>query len=140
MNHAPPPKLEDFLGDSQTETQDSSLTQIYDHHHGSTYFGGDHQDLKAITCFQAFSTNSGSEVDDSASIGKAQPNNEFGTQSIESGNEFGFSTANTTGNLSLAVAQSPVETAIVAIDSGSSKKIVDTFGQRTSIYRGVTRY
>ncbi|WVZ12546.1 hypothetical protein V8G54_017076 [Vigna mungo] len=72
--------------DSQTETQDSSLTHMYDHH-GSAYFG-DQQDLKAIAGFQAFSTNSGSEVDDSASIGKGQPS-EFGTHSIESsGNEF----------------------------------------------------
>ncbi|KAF4357839.1 hypothetical protein F8388_001720 [Cannabis sativa] len=30
--------------DSQTETQDSSLTQIYDH--SSTYFNDQHQDLK----------------------------------------------------------------------------------------------
>ncbi|KAJ1375828.1 DNA-binding domain superfamily [Sesbania bispinosa] len=140
VNHAPPPKLEDFLGDSQTETQDSSLTHIYDHHHGSAYFGGDHQDLKAIAAFQAFSTNSGSEVDDSASIGKTQPGctNEFGTHSIESSaNELAFSAtaAAATGTLSLAVAQSSEET-LVAADSDSSKKIADTFGQRTSIYRG----
>ncbi|XP_004509770.1 AP2-like ethylene-responsive transcription factor AIL6 [Cicer arietinum] len=149
VNHAPPPKLEDFLGDSnQTETQDSSLTHMYDH---QNYFGGDHhQDLNTIAGFQAFSNNSGgSEVDDSGSIGKSsQPacNNDFGTHSIESGNEFGFSTAAATaaanGALSLGVAHSSEETgsAIAAADSDSSKKIVDTFGQRTSIYRGVTRH
>jgi len=146
VSHAPPPKLEDFLGhssavmrysDSQTETQDSSLTHMYDHH--SSAFFGDQQDLKAIAGFQAFSTNSGSEVDDSASIGKAQPS-EFGTHSIESsGNEFATFSGGATGNLSLAVAQSS-EKAVSAADSGSSKKVVDTFGQRTSIYRGVTRY
>ncbi|BAT99446.1 hypothetical protein VIGAN_10088800 [Vigna angularis var. angularis] len=146
VSHAPPPKLEDFLGDSsavmrysdsQTETQDSSLTHMYDHH-GSAYFG-DQQDLKAIAGFQAFSTNSGSEVDDSASIGKAQPS-EFGTHSIESsGNEFTAFSGGPTGTLSLAVAQSS-EKKVVAADSSSSKKIVDTFGQRTSIYRGVTRH
>lgn len=165
-HHAPPPKLEDFLGDSQTETQDSSLTHMYDHHqhhhHGSTYFGGDHhhqhqqqqqhqhqqhhqhQDLKSITGFQAFSNNSGSEVDDSGSIGKSQAAcNEFGTHCVESGNEFTYSTAAATatasGALSLGVAQNSEETAITVADSDSSKKIVDTFGQRTSIYRGVTR-
>lgn len=146
VSHAPPPKLEDFLGDhSQTETQDSSLTHMYDHHnhHASSaaYFGSDHQDLKAIAAsFQAFSTNSGSEVDDSSSIGKSQPN-EFATRSIESsGNDFGFSTAATaTGSLSLCVAQSPQEVVVAAADSDSSKKVADTFGQRTSIYRGVTR-
>lgn len=143
------PKLEDFLGgdssmvrysDSQTETQDSSLTQIYDQ--SSTYFADQqHQDLKAITGFQAFSTNSGSEVDDSASIAKTQlTGGEFTCHSISSsGNELGFSNC-PTGSLSLGV--TPIsEKAIVAVDTdSSSKKIADTFGQRTSIYRGVTRY
>ncbi|KAL5099671.1 hypothetical protein RYX36_003998, partial [Vicia faba] len=102
-----------------------------------------HQDLKSITGFQAFSNNSGSEVDDSGSIGKSQAAcNEFGTHCVESGNEFVYSTAAATasGALSLGVAQSSEETAIVVADSDSSKKIVDTFGQRTSIYRGVTRH
>uniref|UniRef100_A0A166I644 AP2/ERF domain-containing protein n=1 Tax=Daucus carota subsp. sativus TaxID=79200 RepID=A0A166I644_DAUCS len=80
----PPPKLEDFLGgdsyihhhytESQTDaTQDdsSSLTHIYDN-----------SDLKSFAAnFQAFSTNSGSEVDDSASA-QFQP-----SQSTESRNE-----------------------------------------------------
>ncbi|KAK1588716.1 hypothetical protein Q3G72_026367 [Acer saccharum] len=162
----PIPKLEDFFGDSssivhsQTETQDSSLTQIYDHH-GSAFFN-DHQDLKAITGFQAFSTNSGSEVDDSASIARThQLGGEFAGHSMEStGNEFGFSncttattttTTTTTNGLSLGVNtnsnvkiinQSCNEKAIVSVvDSDNcSKKIADTFGQRTSIYRGVTRH
>lgn len=155
VNHTPPPKLEDFLGDSQTETQDSSLTNMYDHHH---YFGGDHsqhqhqQHHQDLTGFQAFSNNnSGSEVDDSGSIGKsgqAACGNEFGTtHCVESVNEYAYSTAaaaagGANGTLSLGVAQSSEENAIVAVaaDSDSSKKIVDTFGQRTSIYRGVTRH
>lgn len=126
--------------DSQTETQDSSLTQIYDQ--GSAYFNDQQQDLKAVTAFQAFSTNSGSEVDDSASIPKTQlASGEFAGHSIESsGNELGFSGC-PTGSLSLGVtgAQSS-EKAIVPADADSTKKISDTFGQRTSIYRGVTRY
>lgn len=152
------PKLEDFFADSsslvhsQTETQDSSLTQIYDHnHHGSAYFN-DQQDLKAIAGFQAFSTNSGSEVDDSTSMARTQfPAAEFACHSIEStGIELPFSN----GSLSLGVNnnttninngnknQSRYENkAIVSADSDSTKKIAaDTFGQRTSIYRGVTRY
>ncbi|XP_045809369.1 AP2-like ethylene-responsive transcription factor AIL7 [Trifolium pratense] len=153
VNHAPSPKLNDFLGDSQAETQDdSSLTNMYDHHH---YFGGDHhqhqqqnhQDL-VVTGFQAFSNNSGggSEVDDSGSIGKSSQaacGNEFGTHCVESGNEFAYSAAAVTavnGALSLAVARSSEDNAIVVADSDSSKKIADTFGQRTSIYRGVTRH
>ncbi|TXG60078.1 hypothetical protein EZV62_014651 [Acer yangbiense] len=163
----PIPKLEDFFGDSssivhsQTETQDSSLTQIYDHH-GSAYFN-DHQDLKAITGFQAFSTNSGSEVDDSASIARThQLGGEFAGHSIEStGNEFGFSncttatttTTTTTNGLSLGVNtnsnvklinQSCNEKAIVSVvDSDNcSKKIADTFdtGGRVDMKRiyGIT--
>ncbi|KAF3439196.1 hypothetical protein FNV43_RR17471 [Rhamnella rubrinervis] len=141
------PKLEDFLGDSssmvrysdsQTETQDSSLTQIYDQ--GSAYFGDQQQDLKAIAGFQAFSTNSGSEVDDSASILRTQLTcGEFTGHSIESsGNDLAFSSC-PTGSLSLGVTPSS-EKAIVSADSDSTKKIADTFGQRTSIYRGVTRH
>lgn len=145
----PVPKLEDFLGDSsssmirysdsQTDTQDSStLTHIYDQ--GSAYFS-DQQDLKAIAGFQAFSTNSGSEVDDSTSIGKTQTTcGEFAAHSIESsGNELAF-TSGASGSLSLAVTQCSDQKAIVAADSDSSKKVTDTFGQRTSIYRGVTRH
>ena len=134
--------------DSQTETQDSSLTQIYDQ--GSAYFN-EPQDLKTITGFQAFSTNSGSEVDDSASIARAQlACAEFGGQSIEStGTKLGFSNcANVTGGaLSLGVTQTQTQTQthsseqkpIVSVESDGTKKIADTFGQRTSIYRGVTR-
>lgn len=141
------PKLEDFLGgdsssivpysDSQTETQDSSLTHIYDQ--SSAYFG-DQQDLKAIAEFQAFSTNSGSEVDDSGSINRTQLTSiEFVQgQSIESGAEMAFSNGATGGALSLGVTQNTERAA--SIDLDSSKKIADTFGQRTSIYRGVTRH
>lgn len=146
QNH-PVPKLEDFLGDSssmvrysdsQTETQDSSLTQIYDQ--GSAYFN-EQQDLKAIAGFQAFSTNSGSEVDDSASVPRTQlACAEFAGQSIESaGSELGFSNC-AKGALSLGVTQSSEKAAIVTAEPDSTKKIADTFGQRTSIYRGVTRY
>lgn len=146
QNH-PVPKLEDFLGDSssmvrysdsQTETQDSSLTQIYDQ--GSAYFN-DQQDLKAFAGFQAFSTNSGSEVDDSASVPRTQlACAEFAGQSIESaGSELAFSNCSK-GALSLGVTQSSEKAAIVMAEPDSTKKIADTFGQRTSIYRGVTRY
>ncbi|KAH6823443.1 AINTEGUMENTA-like 6 [Perilla frutescens var. hirtella] len=157
-----PPKLEDFFADGDsTETQDSSLTHIYDHHQtggGVTYFGGgDHQDLKAISGFQAFSANSGSEVDDPAFGGQTQ-------SPVESGNELAaYSqcpaitatiTTNTNTNrsntnaLSLGVNDSNVlrpdngnkNSAIARVDSESCKKIADTFGQRTSIYRGVTRH
>ncbi|KAJ9170435.1 hypothetical protein P3X46_018542 [Hevea brasiliensis] len=151
-HHQEAPKLEDFLGDSssivrysdnsQTETQDSSLTHIYDQ--GSAAYFSDQQDLKAIAGFQAFSTNSGSEVDDSASIARTQlGGGEFVGHSIEStGNELGFSNCTGANNaLSLGVNnQSSKEKAIVPAESDCPKKIADTFGQRTSIYRGVTRH
>ncbi|KAL6339082.1 hypothetical protein AAG906_024233 [Vitis piasezkii] len=156
LHHQQVPKLEDFLGgdssslvrysESQTETQDSSLTHIYDH--GSAYFN-EQQDLKAIAAtagFQAFSTNSGSEVEDSSSIGRTQlASSDFPGHSIESGNELAFSHC-PTGALSLGVTTTTTTTqrsdqqAIVSADSDCSKKIADTFGQRTSIYRGVTRH
>ncbi|XP_028058376.1 AP2-like ethylene-responsive transcription factor AIL6 [Camellia sinensis] len=164
------PKLEDFLGgesssligysDSQTETQEdsSSLTHIYGQNGSTAYFNDHHQDLKPIQAavgvggFQAFSANSGSEevVDDSAFVGRAQLTCvNFGGrhhQSIESGggNQLGFSQCPTVGAgaLSLGVnSHSSSEKAIVSVDSsGTCKKITDTFGQRTSIYRGVTRH
>ncbi|KAK9037803.1 hypothetical protein V6N11_022703 [Hibiscus sabdariffa] len=141
--HHQVPKLEDFLGDSssivrfsdsQTETQDSSLSQIYDH--SGTAYLNEHQDLKAVSGFQTFSTNSGSEVDDSASMDRTQ------LTAIEFP---GHSNSATGGALTLGANQScennnnKSNKAIVSVELDSSGKIVDTFGQRTSVYRGVTR-
>ncbi|CAH8357426.1 unnamed protein product [Eruca vesicaria subsp. sativa] len=185
-NHIP--KLEDFLGDnSQTETQDSSsLTHIYDprHHqnqtHHQTGFYSDHNhEFKTMAGFQtAFSTNSGSEVEDSASIGRTHLTGEYLGHVVESsGPELGgfHGGVNTGGALSLGVnvnnttnrtssdhnqiaehryngertnnnredkTVSEKEKAVVAVETAdcSNKKIPDTFGQRTSIYRGVTRH
>ncbi|KAF4376974.1 hypothetical protein F8388_022690 [Cannabis sativa] len=95
------------------ETHDSSLSQIYDHN--SAYFNDQHQDLKVVTTFQAVSTNSGSEVDDSASIPRAHLTfSEFtGTHSIESSaNEFAFSSC-PMGSLSLVVTTQISEKAII---------------------------
>ncbi|KVI08661.1 AP2/ERF domain-containing protein [Cynara cardunculus var. scolymus] len=165
INQQQAPKLEDFLGGdttttahsmqsfrytdgSQTETQDSSsLTHLYDGS-SSVYFS-DQQDLNGITGtagFQTFSTNSGSEVDDSATH-----LTEFAGQSIESGSELAYvqcpmnalSLGITTSSSGGATHQVSNQKAIVAVDSGDQnncKKIADTFGQRTSIYRGVTRH
>ena len=59
--------------------------------------------------------------------------------STESGTELGFSQC-PNGALSLGVRARGSVKALVSVDSESCKKISDTFGQRTSIYRGVTRY
>ncbi|KAK3411810.1 hypothetical protein EUGRSUZ_I00564 [Eucalyptus grandis] len=159
-----PPKLEDFLRDSST-TEDSSLTtHIYDrssshyfddgHGHGGHHHHH-HHDLNAIAGFQTISANSGSEVDDSGSMGRATQAHlaEFNRHSTESaGTELGFAAAGGGGGaLSLGVvvtaaaASQPQSTekaavAVTAADSDGSKKINDSFGQRTSIYRGVTRH
>ncbi|CAN4097322.1 unnamed protein product [Withania somnifera] len=145
-HHQVPPKLEDFFG-GETETQDSSLTHIYDHHHhggattnaavgGVSYINDGHQvvDNTALAVggvFQSFPANSGSEVDESQVMAT-----EFGT---ESSNELGYSDCPPI--ITLGVNTNCSEKAIVtAVDSESCKKIADTFGQRTSIYRGVTRH
>ncbi|KAL0648225.1 hypothetical protein Bca4012_046516 [Brassica carinata] len=188
------PKLEDFLGgdvrysdNSQSETQDSSsLSQIYDPRHhqnqnqnqNQTGFYSDHNSdfNKTMAGFQtAFSTNSGSEVDDSASIARTHLAGEYLGHVVESsGPELGFhGGANTGGALSLGVninnsnhmtsndtnqitehhynverinnsekRDSEKEKPVVAVETSdcSNKKVADTFGQRTSIYRGVTRH
>lgn len=183
------PKLEDFLGgdvrysdNSQSETQDSSsLSQIYDprHHQNQNqtgFYSGHNPDFnKTMAGFQtAFSTNSGSEVDDSASIARTHLAGEYLGHVVESsGPELGFyGGANTGGALSLGVninnsnhmtsndtnqitehhynverinnsekRDSEKEKPVVAVETSdcSNKKVADTFGQRTSIYRGVTR-
>lgn len=127
----PPPKLEEFFGGDSTETQDSPLgiTHIYDHHQAAA---AAYVDLKS----GGFSANSGSELDDSGQtrspaesaasqlVGCAMTANGGGL-SIEA-NTFNDSDENSKGG----------STAIVV----SKKKIAaDTFGQRTSIYRGVTK-
>ncbi|XP_042992919.1 AP2-like ethylene-responsive transcription factor AIL6 [Carya illinoinensis] len=143
------PKLEDFLGDSsslvrhsdsQTETQDSSLTQIYNQ--GAAYFN-EQQDIKAIAGLKTFSTISGSDVADSASVAARTQQvtcAEFAGHNPKesSGNELDFTNC-AEGALALGAAQRS-EKAIVSVESDKTKKIADTFGQRTSIYRGVTRH
>ncbi|EOA13266.1 hypothetical protein CARUB_v10026295mg [Capsella rubella] len=162
------PKLEDFLGDSfvrysdnQTETQDSSssLTRFYDlSHHtvtgGVTGFFSDHHDFKAV--------NSGSEiVDDSASnIVGTHLSGHAVVKSSSTTAELGFNGGATTGEaLSLAVNNTSDQP--LSCDNGerrenskkmkttvskketsddSKKKVVEPLGQRTSIYRGVTRH
>ncbi|XP_022893842.1 AP2-like ethylene-responsive transcription factor AIL6 [Olea europaea var. sylvestris] len=153
QNMQPPPKLEDFFGGESTETQDSSsLTHIYDHPQtnggGVAYFNrSEQQDPKTITRFQAFSANSGSEVDDSAFVGHTQSPVESGSELVAYPQAAITGSNTTTHALSLGVNNNVQCTennnvkAIVSVQSAEGcKKIADTFGQRTSIYRGVTRH
>ncbi|XP_043712494.1 AP2-like ethylene-responsive transcription factor AIL7 [Telopea speciosissima] len=146
IQHHTVPKLEDFLGghghssslvqysESQTETKESSLSNFYKQGLGIL---GDQEPLKNFapvpTRFQAFSASNsgGSEiVEDSVSAN--------GTSRFTCGDLF-FSESPQA--LSLAVSQSSVsEKAVVPTESESLKKMTDTFGQRTSVYRGVTKH
>ncbi|XP_022844172.1 AP2-like ethylene-responsive transcription factor AIL6 [Olea europaea var. sylvestris] len=150
QNMQPQPKLEDFFGGDSTETQDSSLTHIYDHHQtggDDSYFSNnEQQDLKTINGFQAFSTNSGSEVDDSAFAGHTQSPVEPGIELVAHCPITASASATNTNALSLGVddnaqcSESNNKT-IVCVDSERNcKRVTNTFGQRTSIYRGVTRH
>lgn len=160
IHHLPPPpqpqqkQLEDFLGgdtvaaalarysNSRTETQDSSLTHVSAAAATAAYFNN-RENLQAIPGIQAFTTNSGgSDVDDSASVPRTQPiaaAADFTGNSIASVTALPYS-QRPTGALSLAVNPQTAEPSIVSGDSDTAKKTPDTFGQRTSIYRGVTRY
>ncbi|KAL5705349.1 hypothetical protein ACHQM5_023663 [Ranunculus cassubicifolius] len=158
------PKLEDFLGahslprysDTQTtETQESSLSNAYDQDHN---FG---EDLKAgageggitvSTGFHhqqatTFSTNSGSEVEDSVSATENRFScGNFQSNSFESkNNELMFCNDNNGGPQALSLGVSQDNNNIVSVQPADiptpSKKLTsDTFGQRTSVYRGVTRH
>nr|KYP66241.1 AP2-like ethylene-responsive transcription factor AIL6 [Cajanus cajan] len=117
------PKVEDFF-ESQTETQEnSSLTHVYDHGSASAYFS-DLQDLNAIPGLQAFP-----ELDDSAYDRTRVAPTELSYK----------------GGLSLCVAAHGSDSevkAIVAVENDTHKKVLpnNLGGQRTSIYRGVTRH
>nr|GMD00669.1 AP2-like ethylene-responsive transcription factor AIL6 [Ipomoea batatas] len=125
---------------SRTETQDSSLTHVSAAAATAAYFNN-RENLQAIPGIQAFTTNSGgSDVDDSASVPRTQPiaaAADFTGNSIASVTALPYS-QRPTGALSLAVNPQTAEPAIVSGDSDTPKKTPDTFGQRTSIYRGVT--
>ncbi|XP_051140228.1 AP2-like ethylene-responsive transcription factor AIL7 [Andrographis paniculata] len=142
-----PPKLEDFFacgGGESAETQDSSLTHLYDSAAAAAAYlvNPEPQNLPSITDFQAapataatapaggsFSNNSSSEVDDSALVGVQNQ-----SPPVESAAEFAaFPTSGNENNISN-------KTLVVCTDSESCRKLADTFGQRTSIYRGVTRH
>lgn len=131
--HQPLLKLEDFfLGQSlplaqcaetTQELESSSLSCIYE------------QDMKAVATdsrFQTLSANSGSEIDDSVSVN--------GISSYSSGGGNGLVFTGGCGRTLMAPCQS-LEKVVVsgAVTAKAKKASTDTFGQRTSIYRGVTR-
>ncbi|KAL0721530.1 hypothetical protein Bca4012_036129 [Brassica carinata] len=143
QTHSPThiPKLEDFLGDSsslvrfshnQTETQDSSpLAQIYDPRHqtGVTAHFSDHQhDPKATE--EAGVDDGGCTKEGALSLAV---NN---TDRCNNNGEIVKSSKKKT-----TVSKKEAK-AVETSTGGDSKKlkVTETFGQRTSIYRGVTRH
>ncbi|XP_010484347.1 PREDICTED: AP2-like ethylene-responsive transcription factor AIL7 isoform X2 [Camelina sativa] len=161
------PKLEDFLGDSfvrysddQTETQDGSsssssspLTRFYDLRH-HTVTGGFFSDHHHQHDFKTVNSCSEIVVDDSASnIVATRLSVQAAGKSSSTTAELGFNNGGaTTGEaLSLAVnnntsdqpPQSNKKTSASTkkeTSDDSKKKVVEPLGQRTSIYRGVTRH
>ncbi|XP_057422228.1 AP2-like ethylene-responsive transcription factor AIL6 isoform X2 [Lotus japonicus] len=134
-------KLEDFFESHQGEvmqgsgSSSSSLSQIYEHVPPPPGFFNGEQDLKAAVDVAA---EFRAKLDDSVEIPKNDvvPGGEFGVNSAE---------GNKDETLSVVAVKSSDEKAVVVVaaaaDSDASKNVVaHTFGQRTSIYRGVTRH
>ncbi|XXG55782.1 hypothetical protein AAC387_Pa03g3376 [Persea americana] len=131
--HQPLLKLEDFFlvqspplaqcAETTQELESSSLSCIYE------------QDVKAVATdarFQAFSANSGSEIDDSMSVN--------GISSYSSGGGNGLVLTGGCGQL-MAPCQSLEKVVVSGAVPAKAKKVsTDSFGQRTSVYRGVTRH
>lgn len=132
--HQPLLKLEDFfLGQSPPLVQCAETTQELE---SSTLSCIYEQDMKAVATdarFQTFSANSGSEIDDSVSVN--------GISSYSSGGGNGLVLTGGCGRTLMAPCQSLLEKVVVsgAVTAKAKKASTDTFGQRTSIYRGVTR-
>lgn len=119
-------KPEDYLNMSLYDHSFSiTKTESSTHHDSSltlSHVYNTHSDVSMVTPLQAFSANSGF-LDSPSQL-------DFGGQSNESGNE-----------LVVYNYQDSGKAATGAKELDNRKKIVsnDTFGQRTSIYRGVTR-
>ncbi|KFK28221.1 hypothetical protein AALP_AA8G488300 [Arabis alpina] len=129
------PKLEDFLGDSSSSLQDSSsLAEIYDprHHHTgvSGFFSDHHSDIVGHgleTVEEGFHGGCTTEGDLSLGFKKStEP-----TLRCNNGER---------GKSSKKKTESKKEMVVVESSDDSKKKISETTGQRTSIYRGVTRH
>ncbi|KAG5001605.1 AP2-like ethylene-responsive transcription factor AIL6 [Glycine soja] len=124
--------------DSQSETQQLAVPKMEDF-----YFGDHQQDLKAMIVpgFKALSgTNSGSEVDDSTSnktVTRVAPAALGGAHSGESNCK---GSALTLCDVAANGSDDSNNKAVVAVGFDTRKKVAHTFGQRTSIYRGVTRH
>ncbi|GFP83696.1 ap2-like ethylene-responsive transcription factor ail6 [Phtheirospermum japonicum] len=124
-----------------TEVQDSSLTNMY-------FGSSEQQDLKNIIGFPAFSPNSGLEVDDSGFAGQTRSPVESAAQLVAHSHcpittaADAATTANglSLGNINININSNIHQAIVVSADSESCKKIGDTYGQRTSIFRGVTRH
>ncbi|KAL8127523.1 hypothetical protein AgCh_014437 [Apium graveolens] len=120
-------KPEDYLNMSLYDHSFSiTKTESTTHHDSSlalSHVYNTHSDVNMVTPLQAFSANSGF-LDSPSQI-------HFGGQSNESGNE-----------LVVYEYQDSGKAAAGAKELNNRKKIVanDSFGQRTSIYRGVTRH
>lgn len=159
------PKLENFLDSasmvrynteqSQTDTQDSTLTHMYDHQQRAAGYYHTNNNNNGYDQQQQQQQGS-SEVADSGCLNQLVDQFESGQRGQRFGGGGVFAQQQqpgANGGLSLGVNNSIISinnnnnlgteekeevVAVAVVDSG--KKASETFGQRTSIYRGVTRY
>ncbi|KAF3794000.1 AP2-like ethylene-responsive transcription factor, partial [Nymphaea thermarum] len=145
------PKLADFLGCgptpslSQTGGRGPELNAMYER--GASFsFGEPELKMIAASGMQALPMGSMSEIDSVSCVRAKTRAGNFNGCSPDSGSDFYSScflgVGQGRGLLSQteSVASDGVEKSVVTIESAAPKKTIDTFGQRTSIYRGVTKH
>lgn len=121
------PKVADFLGVSKSENQASSDLAVYNnefHASESDYLYTNHNLLQLPNPLAVAPPDHSYDVPENAS------NLQSLTLSMGSGNK--HSKCETSG-------ENNDSTAIIPVDA-TPRRTLDTFGQRTSIYRGVTRF
>ncbi|CAN6449533.1 unnamed protein product [Victoria cruziana] len=145
------PKLADFLGGRPTPSLSRSgghgpeLNAVYER--GASFsFGEPELRMIAASGMQALPMGSVSEIDSVSCVRAKTAGGNYNGCSTDSGSDFfsscGLGVGQAPGLLSQteSVASDGVEKSVVTIESPASKKTIDTFGQRTSIYRGVTKH
>lgn len=122
-------KPDDYLNMSLYDQSFSITKTESNHHHNSSmtlsHVYNTHSDVSMVTPLQAFSANSGF-LDSPCQLDFGGQSNESGNELVVYGNNYQVSDKAATGGKELDYRKKNVSN--------------DTFGQRTSIYRGVTRY
>ncbi|GAB4856061.1 AP2-like ethylene-responsive transcription factor plt2 [Ancistrocladus abbreviatus] len=126
------PKIADFLGVSKSENPTSNLVAFNDIQHNDTDY--------------LFSTNSLLPVQNTLAAAAATSNTNFDFQENANNLQSLTLSMGSSGKNSSACEASgesrntATTTAITAVVEAAPRRTLETFGQRTSIYRGVTRH